>query len=146
MDHQAMTTGAVKQYVGGLFRTLWQDWQLRTICSMCLSIKGHQTCVRASDFIFTISGWLVCNSINTTQASGRTQELSLSFPTTNILPQQVSSWRQFAYGFSSASTLVGQPLCVYIKTFDSTGSEFVARLKLSVSTGRNAIWVRLNNR
>ena len=69
--------------VGGLFRTLWQDWQSQTICSMCLSIKGHQTCVCASDFIFTISGWLVCSSISTgfRQDSG----------TITLIPQQQTS-------------------------------------------------------
>ena len=96
--------------VGGLFHTLWQDWQSRTICSMCLSIKGHQTCVRASDFIFTIPGWLVCNSI-----SDRTQELSSSSPTTSILLRQWAPvvnlrmvWAQHQHWLANLSAYTSQ--------------------------------------
>ena len=49
----------------GLLPMLWQLPQEQTVSSISLSIPGHQTCNRASDFMLTIPGWPVCNSSST---------------------------------------------------------------------------------
>ena len=77
-------------------------------------------------------------------SSDRILEWLLAFPTLDNPTSMLSSCRWFAYSLNIESILIAQPCHAQDMTWDNTGSDLVACLNLSVSMGRNSIWLRLN--
>jgi len=102
----------------------WQALQALAQSSRSLSIPGHQTWIRARDFILTIPGWPRCSSCTTHSRSGA--GISTRTPHRMQFPSIVNSALFCQYGRTTSGVLSGHPLRTFFNTLLSTGSATVA--------------------
>ena len=120
---------------GGALRVLLHGWHSRVTFSISWSIFGHQTWLRAIDFMRVIPGWPSCNSVRMVclKEGGTLERPHIRQPCSTEC-----SCLRVKYGLSSGSVqwLMGQPFCVRNRAFAKQG---VPRCVLGDFCGRN--WV-----
>ena len=105
---------------GGTLRVLLHGWHSRVTFSISWSIFGHQTWLRAIDFMRVIPGWPSCNSVRMVclKEGGTLERPHIRQPCSTE-----SSCLRVKYGLSSGSVqwLIGQPFCVRNRAFAKQG-------------------------
>ena len=120
---------------GGALRVLLHGWHSRVTFSISWSIFGHQTWLRAIDFMRAIPGWPSCNSVR--MVCLKEGGMTVRKPHIRQPCSTESSCLRVKYGLRSGSAprLIGQPFCVSNSAFANKGFLDVSLAISAAETG-----------